>query len=72
MGVKAGLIPHFSTCLRQAGRGARGGFDEGKRQGNVLMTVLLNPIKDPERLEWNEVHPEQRLNAAERVKKVDH
>jgi len=24
VGVKAGLVPHFNTCLRQAGRGARG------------------------------------------------
>ena len=32
----------------------------GKRQGNVLMTVLLKPIKDPARLQWHE------------VKKVDH
>jgi hypothetical protein len=31
----------------------------------------LKPIKDPARLEWQEVYPERRLNAAERVKKVD-
>ena len=41
-------------------KGGEGGFKDGKRQGNVLMTVLLNPIKDPERFEWHE------------VKKVDH
>ena len=33
---------------------------DGKRQGNVLMTVLLKPIKDPARLQWHA------------VKKVDH
>ena len=43
-----------------------------KRQGNVAMTILLKSIKDPARLEWHEVHPERHLNAAERVKKVDH
>ena len=36
------------------------------------MTVLLKPIKDPARLQWYEVYPERRLNAAERVKNVDH
>jgi len=36
------------------------------------MTVLLKPIKDPARLQWHKVHPERRLNAVERVKKVDH
>jgi hypothetical protein len=36
------------------------------------MTVLLKPIEDPARLEWYKACPEQRLNAAERVKKVDH
>jgi len=46
-------------------------FEEGKRQGNVLMTVLLKSFKDPARLQWHEVHPERRLSAAEWVKKVD-
>jgi hypothetical protein len=36
------------------------------------MTLLLKPIKDPARFQWHEVHPERRLNAAKRVKKVDH
>jgi hypothetical protein len=36
------------------------------------MNLLLKSIKDPARLQWHEVHPERRLNAAERVKKVDH
>jgi len=36
------------------------------------MTVLLKSIKDPARLQWHEVYPERRLNAAEWVKKVDH
>ena len=33
---------------------------KGKREGNVAMKLLLNPIKNPARLEWHE------------VKKVDH
>jgi hypothetical protein len=41
-------------------KGGKGGFKDGKRQGNVAMTLLLQPIKDPARLEWHE------------VKKVDH
>ena len=36
------------------------------------MHIVLKSIKDPARLEWHEVHPERRLNAAERVKKLDH
>ena len=36
------------------------------------MVLLLKSIKDPARLQWHGVYPEQRLNAAERVKKVDH
>jgi len=36
------------------------------------MTLLLKLIKDPARLQWHEFYPERRLNAAERVKKVDH
>ena len=36
------------------------------------MALLLKSIKDPDRLEWHEVYPEQRLNAAEWVKEVDH
>ena len=36
------------------------------------MIVLLKSIKDPARLQWYEVCPERRLNAAEPVKKVDH
>ena len=36
------------------------------------MALLLKSIKDPARLQWHEVYPERRLNAAERVKKVDH
>ena len=36
------------------------------------MTLLLKSIKDTARLEWHEVYPERRLNAAEWVKKVDH
>jgi len=36
------------------------------------MALLLKPIKDPARLQWHEVHPEQRLNTVEWVKKVDH
>ena len=54
------MIPHFSTCLRQAGKGGEGGFKDGKREGNVVMNLLLKSIKDPARLEWHE------------VKKVDH
>ena len=45
---------------------------ESKREGNVAMTLLLKSIKDEARLEWHEVYPERRLNAAEGVKKVDH
>lgn len=46
---------------------------KGRRQGNVTMTLLLKSIKEPAaRLQWHEVHPDRRLNAAERVKKVDH
>ena len=48
------------------------GFKVGKRQGNVLLTLLLKSIKDPARLQWHEVYPERRLSAAEWVKKVDH
>ncbi|MGA2463996.1 MAG: hypothetical protein ABSH06_06535 [Thermodesulfobacteriota bacterium] len=33
---------------------------DGKREGNVAMTLLLKSIKDPARLQWHE------------VKKVDH
>ncbi len=47
------LIPYFR-------KGGRGGFDEGKREGNVAMKLLFNSIKDPTRLQWHE------------VKKVDH
>jgi hypothetical protein len=36
------------------------------------MTLLLKLIKDPARLQWHEFYPERRLNAAERVKKMDH
>ena len=36
------------------------------------MTLLLESIKNPGRFEWYEVYPERHLNAAERVKKVDH
>lgn len=52
----------MSLPAPSAGRRAvgRGGFEEGKREGNVIMTVLLKPIKDPARLQWHE------------VKKVDH
>jgi hypothetical protein len=53
-------------------KGGEGGFKDWKRQGNVAMTLLLKSIKDPARLQWYEVCPERRLNAAERVKKVDH
>ena len=53
-------------------QGGEGGFKDGKRQGNVLLTLLLKSIKDPARLQWHEVYPERCLNAAERVKKVDH
>jgi len=35
------------------------------------MNLLLKSIKDPARLELQEVYPERHLNAAERVKKVD-
>jgi hypothetical protein len=48
------------------------GFEEGKREGNVAMTLLLESIKNPGRFEWYEVYPERHLNAVERVKKVDH
>ena len=41
-------------------KGGKGGFEEGKREGNVAMTLLLKSIKDPARLKWHE------------VKKVDH
>ena len=41
------------------GRG-EGGFEEGKREGNVAMALFLKSIKDPARLQWHE------------VKKVDH
>ena len=41
-------------------QGGEGGFEEGKREGNVLLTLLLKSIKDPARLQWHE------------VKKVDH
>jgi hypothetical protein len=46
-----GKIFHFSKG---------GGLKDGKRQGNVLMALLLKSIKDPARLKWHE------------VKKVDH
>jgi hypothetical protein len=36
------------------------------------MTVLLKPIKDPVRLQWQKVYPERHLNAVEWIKKVDH
>jgi len=48
------------------------GFEEGKRQANVVMKLLSKTIKNPASFEWHEVYPERRLNAAERVKKVDH
>ena len=45
---------------------------KGRRQANVAMTLFLKSVEDPARLEWHEVYPERRLNAAERVKKSDH
>jgi len=36
------------------------------------MPLFCNAVKDLARLQWNEVYPERRLNAAEPVKKVDH
>lgn len=36
------------------------------------MHIVLKSIKDPARLEWHEVYREQRLNATEQVKQVDH
>jgi len=53
-------------------KGGEGGFEEGKREGNVVMTLLLKSFKDPVRLQWQKVYPERRLNAVEWVKKVDH
>jgi hypothetical protein len=47
------LIPHFN-------KGGRGGFEDGEREGNFVMNLLLKSIKDPGRLEWHE------------VRKVDH
>jgi len=32
----------------------------------------LESIKDPARLQWQEVHPEKSLDSVEWVKKVDH
>jgi hypothetical protein len=36
-------------------KGGEGGFKDWKRQGNVIMIVLLKPIKDPGRVQWHEV-----------------
>ena len=38
----------------------------------MVAALTLKPTKDPARLQWHEVHLERHLNAAERVKKVDH
>jgi hypothetical protein len=40
--------------------GGEGGFKDGKREGNVVMNLLLKPIKDPARLQWHEVYPAPR------------
>ena len=53
-------------------KGGEGGFKDGKRQGNVVLALLLKSIKDPACLQWHEVYPERRFNATEGVKKVDH
>jgi len=45
---------------------------KGKREGNVVMALLLKSIKDPTRLQWHEVYPERRLSAAECAKKRYH
>ena len=39
-------------------KGGKGGFKDGKRQGNVLMTVLLKPKTQP--ASKHEVHPAPR------------
>lgn len=39
-------------------KGGKGGFEEGKREGNVAMAIHLKSIKNPGRIEWHEVHPE--------------
>ena len=36
------------------------------------MLLFLKSVEDPARLQWHEVYREQRLNAAEWVKEVDH
>jgi hypothetical protein len=38
----------------------------------MAAVFTLISIKEPARLQWHEVYPEQSLKAAERVKKVDH
>ena len=40
--------------------GAKGGFEQGKKKGNVVMALHLKSIKNPGRFQWHE------------VKKVDH
>jgi hypothetical protein len=49
-----------------------GGGTHWVKKGNVVPALTLKSMKDPARLQWHEVYPEQRLNTAERVKKVDH
>jgi hypothetical protein len=66
------VISNFYNIPSTLTKGSEGGFKDGKRQGNVAMAILLKPIKDPAYLQWHEVYPERRLNAAERVKKSDH
>jgi len=54
------VISNFYNISPTLTKGGEGGFKDGKREGNVVMTVLLKSIKDPARLQWHE------------VKKVDH
>jgi len=66
------VISNFYNISPTLTKGGEGGFKDGKRQGNVAMTLLLKSFKHPARLHWHEIYPEWCLGAAERVKKVDH
>ena len=70
LGINAG------ACLRHELRPRGSGLTLSGAFHTALKGRSLAPpngsIKDPARLEWHEVYPERHLNAAERVKKVDH
>jgi hypothetical protein len=59
------VISNFNNISPTLAKGGKGGFKNGKREGNVAMALLLKSIKDPARLQWHEFYPERRLSVAE-------